>query len=502
MRPAPRSLRPLRRLAALVAAGLAAAAPAAQPPSLTLTTPFPNVTVNAPTDFQHAPDGSGLLFVTERTGRVRVFPNSPAATASTFLDLTGVLTSSWLEHGLLGLAFHPDYAANRYLYVDYVRTGTGGGYQVVVARYTRDAANPLLADPASAQVMAVFTNPTQNHVGGQLAFGPPEGPGGRRYLYVSVGDGGPEGDTNGNGQNLANIHGSVLRLDVDGGGGPLDCATGAATVPADNPFVGTAGACNEIWAYGLRNPWRMSFDPPTGRLWVGDVGQGAYEEVDTLVAGGNYGWSTMEGAHCYRPTSGCVQTGLRLPVHEYGRSLGGSITGGVVYRGGAIPGLSGYYLFADWVSGRVWALGLGGGTPVVTQVATRTRVMSFGTDAAGEVYLVAGPTTGAGTIERLTAVGAAAGPAPAPPAWTLRLSGANPARGPVELLVGAGGAGTARLTVYDALGRAVAVPFSGPLAANATRAVRFDGNTLAPGVYVAHLAAPGASRTLRFTVAP
>jgi len=485
----------------IIALSALAAAPAAQPPAVTLVQPFPTVVVTAPTDFQHAPDGSGLLFVTERTGRIRVFPNAPTATASLFLDLSGLVTSSWLEHGLLGLAFHPDYATNRHFYVHYVRPNGSGGYQVVVARYTRQAANPLAADPASAQEMLVFTNPTINHVGGQLAFGPPEGPGGRRYLYVSLGDGGPETDPNGNGQNLANLHGKILRLDVDGGGGPLDCATGAATVPSDNPFLATTGACDETWAYGLRNPWRFSFDPPTGRLWVGDVGQVTYEEIDTLVAGGNYGWPTMEGAHCYRPMTGCATAGLRLPVHEYGRSLGGSITGGPVYRGTRIPGLAGYYVFSDWVSGRVWAMNTAGPF-TVTQIATRTQGMSFGTDAAGEVYLVSGPSSGTGRIERIDPASTAAGAPPEGSRLVLALSGsANPVRGRATLRMGAARPGRVRLALYDALGREATVLFDGPIGDGGLQFVTFDGNQLAPGTYIAHLSTADGRRSLRLTVA-
>ena len=289
------------------------------------------------------------------------------------------------ELGLLGVAFHPDFETNGRFFVDY----TANDARITISEFAV-IAKASVADPDSEQVLLTIDRPYPgytNHNGGMLAFGP-DG-----YLYASVGDGGRGGDPDGHGQNIATLLGSILRLDVDTGD-PYG-------IPAGNPFAETAGA-DEIWAYGLRNPWRMSFDPLTGDLWIGDVGQGSWEEVSIApagVAGLNFGWSTMEGTHCYSPATGCSQTGITLPIHEYETRRAEdntcSVIGGEVYRGSTIPELRGRYLFADYCAGWIESLratASGGSTEHVQWISPGEspfgKVTSFGVDGSGELYVV------------------------------------------------------------------------------------------------------------------
>jgi glucose/arabinose dehydrogenase len=326
-----------------------------------------------PTTIVHAGDGSGRLFVLEQPGRIRVIADGELL-SEPFLDLSGQVSAGG-ERGLLGLAFHPDYSENGRFYVDY--TDLDG--HTVVAGYLVSEADSNLADPASGTEVLRVEQPYSNHNGGQLAFGP-DG-----YLYVSLGDGGSGGDPHDNGQDLGTLLGSILRLDVDG--------AQPYAVPADNPFVDREGARPEIWAYGLRNPWRFSFDRDTGDLWIADVGQHVWEEINLQPGdspgGENYGWRVMEGAHCFRPSEGCEREGLVLPVLEYDHGQGCSVTGGYRYRGSVLPGLAGVYVFADYCSGVVWGAneGAGGSWSSVSLLSSGLRVSAFGEDEAGELYL-------------------------------------------------------------------------------------------------------------------
>jgi|SRR5581483_4630081 len=294
----------------------------------------------------------------------------PSEPATTFLDISDrLIPDPQSEEGLLGLAFAPDYAASGRFYVWY---SAGPPRR---ERLSRFIANGASADPASEEVLLEVDDPYPNHNGGGMAFGP-DG-----MLYIGEGDGGSAGDPQGNAQRLDTLLGKVLRVDVSP-------ARGYA-IPADNPFAGVAGARPEIWAYGFRNPWRLSFDSATGELWVGDVGQNRWEEIDRVVRGGNYGWSVAEGAHCYKPASGCDFSGTILPWAEYGHDAGCSITGGYVYRGGNLPELRGWYVYGDFCSGRIWAVNTDGdrGTPVPL-ADTGLAIASFGLDRAGELYIV------------------------------------------------------------------------------------------------------------------
>ena len=325
-----------------------------------------------PVYLEHAGDGSGRLFVVEQRGRVYVIENGRRL-ETPFLDLTSLVSATGYERGLFSIAFHPDYTANGLFFVDYTRQSDGAA---VIARY-RVSDDPNVADPDSAEILLTIDQPEPNHNGGLVKFGP-DG-----FLYIGMGDGGGAGDrhgTIGNGQDPNALLGKMLRMDV------------------------TSGDVS-IWAKGLRNPWRFSFDRATGDLFIADVGQNAYEEVNfqpvSSSGGENYGWRIMEGAHCFNPSSGCDQSGLTLPVAEYGREGGCSVTGGYVYRGSAYPWLNGVYFFADYCSGIVWSLerDASGQWDMVEQMRVNFNVSSFGEDESGEVYLIGHDD---GTIYRLT----------------------------------------------------------------------------------------------------
>jgi glucose/arabinose dehydrogenase len=330
--------------------------------------------LEAPLAITSAGDGSGRIFVVQQGGQVRIVRDGVLA-ASPFLDIAGRITSGG-ERGLLGLAFHPDYPSDPRLFVNY--TDANGDTQV--SSFTVDPGHPDAADANSEVKLLHIAQPYANHNGGAVAFGP-DG-----LLYISTGDGGSGGDPQGNGQSLKTLLGKILRIDVSHADANL-----AYAIPPDNPFVGTPDALPEIFLYGLRNPWRMSFDRATGDLWIGDVGQGAWEEVDVARAGSsgeNFGWNTMEGTHCFSPPDGCVSTGLTAPVAEYSHQYGCTVIGGGVYRGSAQPALAGGYLFGDYCSGTVWAIDPAGGTlrdPTVV-VESGASLSSFGEDEAGELY--------------------------------------------------------------------------------------------------------------------
>jgi hypothetical protein len=317
--------------------------------------------------------GDSRLFIIEQGGRIRIL-SSGAALSTPFLDVSS-LVSTGSERGLLGLAFHPNYPATPYFYIDY----TNSAGDIVIARYRVSMTDNNVADPASRLALLTVPHPTDaNHNGGQLAFGP-DG-----KLYVGTGDGGGGGDTPNNAQNLSVLLGKVLRLDVN---------APAPYIPTSNPFVGTPGARGEIWAYGLRNPWRFAFDSSTGDLFIGDVGQDAWEEIDrqpAVSAGGqNYGWRLMEGTYCYNPPTACDPGGLTAPIIEYGHGSGDcAVIGGARYRG-ALAGLAGMYLYGDYCSGRIWgatpnAQGVWGSTLLID---TSYSISSFGEDINHELYV-------------------------------------------------------------------------------------------------------------------
>ena len=333
------------------------------------------ITTNArqPTGIFSAYDGSGRLFVLEKAGRILILRDGQLV-SQPFLDITPLVFSRSSEQGLLGLAFHPNYREIGYFYVNY--TALNGDDSV--ARYSVSS-DPDVADAATAAVMLAIPDPAPNHNGGNLVFGP-DG-----YLYIGFGDGGGGGDQFRNAQNMGALLGKMLRIDVD--------SAFPYGIPPDNPFVGSPRVRPEIWAYGLRNPWRYSFDWATGNLFIADVGQNRYEEIHLQpagVGGQNYGWPIMEGLHCFPENRTCDRTGLDMPIAEYDHALGCSITGGFVYRGSAYPAAHGGYIYGDYCSGRIWALYLAddGTWRQVQLLQTQLGISSFGEDETGELYVV------------------------------------------------------------------------------------------------------------------
>ena len=350
-----------------------------------------------PVHITHAGDGSGRLFIVERPGVIRIYQNSLRNTP--FLDISEQVLSDGSEEGLLSVAFPPGYAQKGYFYVYY--TNLLGDNQV--SRFHLGSGMNT-ADPASEELILLIPHPTNsNHNGGQLAFGP-DG-----YLYIGTGDGGGGGDPDENAQDLSSLLGKILRIDVEmepvvppespfraflpalTRGIPGTPLPAAYHIPSTNPFYGIPGARGEIWAYGLRNPWRFSFDRLSGDLYTGDVGQNEWEEINfqpgASTGGENYGWNIMEGLDCYNAAT-CDQSGKILPVFVYSHAEGCSVTGGFVYRGAAYPELDGAYFLADYCSGNIWGLTHSGAAWTSQQLPALTqRITSFGEDEAGEVYL-------------------------------------------------------------------------------------------------------------------
>jgi glucose/arabinose dehydrogenase len=333
-------------------------------------------------------DGSKRLFICEQTGKIKIVKAGkvlplPFLNISSKLD--NVKNKIYSEKGLLGIAFHPKFKSNGRFFVYYSAPSKNkdSDHKSILAEYTVSS-NPDVADPASEKIIMETEEPESNHNGGQLVFGP-DG-----YLYIGLGDGGGAGDDhgiNGNGQNLGTFLGKILRIDVD--------SKKPYVIPANNPFVNNTNAKPEIWAYGLRNPWRFSFDRKTGRLFCADVGQNQWEEIDIIEGGKNYGWRLKEGNHCYRPASNCDSDGLTPPISEYDHGLGVSITGGFVYRGKSIPTLQGKYIFGDW-KGKIFYLEESGGKWLRQDLLPEGKktndagvnINSFGEDEAGEIYLL------------------------------------------------------------------------------------------------------------------
>ncbi len=343
----------------------------------TIVEAFPELSFTRPLDIQHAGDESDRLFVAEQAGVIYVFPNDTSVAEKTeFLNIMDRVDDSGNEMGLLGLAFHPDYESNGYFYVNYTASDPR---RTIISRFRVSDDDPDHAGRDSELEILTYEQPYSNHNGGQISFGP-DG-----YLYIGSGDGGSGGDPENNGQDRTTLLGTILRIDVD-----VQEDGNQYGIPPDNPFVGNdEGYREEIFAWGLRNPWRFSFDPETDRLWVGDVGQNAREAVYIVENGLNYGWNIVEGSICYPPGSECDKSGLEMPVYEYTHDQGQSITGGFVYRGSALPELAGLYIFADFVSGRLWTLEHSDlENPSVSEpIETDFGVSSFGIDEDNEIYI-------------------------------------------------------------------------------------------------------------------
>lgn len=340
------------------------------------------------TSITHA--GDGRLFVTEAAGRIRIIDENETLLPDPFLDITGLVSTAANEYGLFSVAFHPDYASNGFFFVNY----TDSNGDTAIARYEVSSADPDIADAGSAEILLNIAQPDTNHNGGQLQFGP-DG-----YLYIGMGDGGGSGDPDCNAQDSSTLLGKMLRIDVD----QNVSQSPFYGIPADNPFVGAGDPPDEVWAIGLRNPWRFSFDRLTGDLYIADVGQNAREEINFQPAdssgGENYGWKVMEGSLCFSTSScdpgtpDCNDPSLTLPVLEYGHEGGNcSITGGYVYRGSRIAGLEGRYLYGDLCSGRLWAGWRVGENWQSGELApTIGGLRTFGEDLEGNIYAASGST--------------------------------------------------------------------------------------------------------------
>ena len=410
---------------------------------------FPNVTFANPTAMAQGAGDPTRIFILEKAGRVRAFPNQAnvmTGQITTVLDVATRVDNTQNEGGALGLALHPQWATRKELFLSYTRAGRGGSVPLVsvVSRF-RSNDNGVTFDPNSEERLLQLDQPYTNHNGGNIAFGP-DG-----FLYIGFGDGGSGDDPINAGQRLNTILGKMLRIDVNV---PFDGGTGGYAIPPTNPFASNGQACNltsqnqrvdagsftrcsEIWAWGLRNPWRWSFDQSTGALWAGDVGQGAWEEIDLINAGANYGWNVCEGFNPRgnsTPDAGCALVGHAPPVVAYGRGLGYSVTGGYVYRGSAVPSLVGRYVFGDYGSGRVWYVdeNVSTGARTMVQIAdTNLSIGSFGQTLDGEVFIIDLPN---GTLSRFTPMGATDAGTPFPA--TLSATGCfNASMQPVAALI-------------------------------------------------------------------
>jgi glucose/arabinose dehydrogenase len=356
------------------------------PPAATTALSLPEVItgLSSPVYVTGARDGTNRLFVVEQGGRIKAY-TAAGTSLGTFLNISnsGNLATGG-ERGLLGLAFHPNYETNRKFYVYFTR----GDGDIAINEYKAQAGNANRADMGSRRrILTIEHSANSNHNGGQLAFGP-DG-----YLYIGTGDGGGSGDAPNNAQNKDRLLGKILRININGTVGSRQYKN-----PASNPFVGKAGR-NEIWSYGLRNPWKFSFDRARGDLWIGDVGQNRYEEINRkqvpstggpAARGSNFGWRVVEGRHCYRPSTGCSKSGKVVPVVEYSHDGGNcSVTGGYVYRGSSAP-LVGKYIFADFCSGKIWSISRGAKTPATKSLLrdTAQNISSFGEGDDGELYMV------------------------------------------------------------------------------------------------------------------
>jgi glucose/arabinose dehydrogenase len=337
---------------------------------------FEGIEFEMPLDIQNAGDESNRLFIVEKRGRIYYVLADEPAEAHLFLDIESRVNDSGYEEGLLGLAFHPDFSKNGYFYVNYTDASS-----TVISRFSIKDREGSSADPESEYIILKFDQPYSNHNGGQVSFGP-DG-----LLYIATGDGGGGGDPQGNAQDRTNLLGKILRIDVDRQEGGL-----AYSIPGDNPFKdNTQGYREEIYAYGLRNPWRFSFDIATGNLWAADVGQNRIEEINIIEKGKNYGWNIMEGSLCFEPPVDCDPSGLELPVFEYEHPLGRSITGGYVYRGADLPLIYGAYIYGDFITGLIWSLWYEPGGQLENYLLTDTglSISSFGIDEQDELYLSA-----------------------------------------------------------------------------------------------------------------
>jgi len=413
-----------------------------------LTDVYPSLTYNSITECVTAPDAANRLFVVSQKGIIYVLDmNTNPPTRRTFLDISDRVSasSSGSEVGLLGLAFHPSYATNGYFYVDYT-SSSSGSLKSYIARY-QVSSFPDSAMKNSQVIFLEQSQPYSNHNGGKLAFGP-DG-----YLYISFGDGGSGGDPQGNGQNRATLLGKILRIDVNTPSGQNQYS-----IPPSNPYFGSTAYKQEIFSYGMRNPWKFSFDTQTGALWCADVGQGAREEVDIIVGGGNYGWNVMEGMICYSPTSGCDTSGKIKPIIDFVRSDCTSITGGYVVRSSPqLPALEGKYVFGDYGTRKVFAVTYDFVNPATSTLllTSATAISSWGVDKSKKVYACTYSTTGKLMQLVDTRVDIGSNSSLTPDGYYLMQNYPNPFNPSTKITFAVPASGNVTLTVFDNMGREV-----------------------------------------------
>lgn len=438
---------------------------------LQITPAFPNLSFEQPVDIQHPCDGSNRLFVVSQPGIIYLFENNNnTSVKKVFLDIRDKVLFGG-EQGLLGLAFHPDYKNNGFFYINYT---TSNPRRSVVSRFKVSNNDPDVADRNSELVLLTVEQPYSNHNGGQTSFGP-DG-----YLYISFGDGGSGGDPQNYAQNLRSLLGKILRIDVNKTSGNLNYS-----IPDDNPYKGnTNGLREEIYAWGLRNVWRFSFDNATNNLWAADVGQNAWEEINIIEKGKNYGWRIMEGNHCFNPPNNCNTTNLTMPIWEYGRnSQGGySVTGGFVYRGPSASELSGKYIYGDFVSGNIWALEMNGNN-VSNQLlfSTTHSISTFGIDERNELYFANYNT---GKLYKFRGTTTKVGSNYLPGEYRLFQNFPNPFNPTTNISFSIPRESFVSLKVYDSLGNEVAILIDELMSAGYHN-VQFsgEGNNLASGIY-------------------
>jgi glucose/arabinose dehydrogenase len=423
---------------------------------------FQNLTFSNPVFLTHADDGTNRIFVIEQEGIIKVFPNSSnALLAKEFLDITDRVSYGG-EKGLLGLAFHPDYETNGYFYVNYTNATS-----TVISRF-QVTSNPDSADKDTEFQILTFTQPYSNHNGGWIGFGPNDG-----YLYIATGDGGSANDPQNNAQRINTLLGKILRIDVDGGT--------PYAIPATNPFVDSTNTQvrKEIYAWGMRNPWRCSFDPVTGWLWAGDVGQDVWEEIDLIENGKNYGWRCYEGNHTFN-MSGCNYPEYIFPVMEYDHGPECSITGGYVYRGPNVPELEGKYIYGDYCSSKIWSLLYDGITPPVNQYLLNAlgNITSFGVDQANELYL----TSFNGNIYRFTPTVTSVGEGNKPTDYSLEQNYPNPFNPATIIKFNLPEDSEVTIRIYDTLGKEIDSIITGIQQKGSYQKI-WNAKSLASGVY-------------------
>ena len=451
-----------------------------QAQTVQLVNAFPKLTFHQPVFLTNSGDGTDRLFVVQQDGFIKVFANDSNTTSSTtFLNISRKLSASDGEEGLLGLAFDPQFQQNGYFYIDYTAPNP---LHTVVSRFHVSALNPNKADSLSEFTILTVNQPFTNHNAGMIAFGPDSD------LYIAFGDGGSGGDPFNNGQNCTQLLGKILRIDVRD-----TTDTTHYRIPPDNPFAAnTAGNRKEIWAYGLRNPFRFSFDQATGMLWAGDVGQDTREEIDIITRGGNYGWRIMEGTACYNPPSGCDTTGLTLPVIDYTHDLGNAVIGGYVYRGSRRPDLRGDYIYGDDGSGRIWMLQYAAGKVVASAEMLHSpyNISAFGVDEHNEMYVVSYSTSTNTSLYRFVrsplAVNAPPGSTTVPVGTVLRQNFPNPFNPMTTIAFHLALASRVTVRVYDNLGREVDRLLDGVRDAGDLE-LRWDASRFASGVYMCQL---------------